>query len=614
MPIEPISLPEFNRTFNWAMCRNTLCEHFGIPYTGPVPKLGGKAADDNCYRLDSDGRMRCKYCGLSFNLKSNAAVRPIARHFLSLSLPFAECPDDTCENHGYNVYEHYIQKDSPHRARRRYGREGEYRTRCVRCQTRFTLGNALGLSDDKDVSDSIKFILKEVLKQQSVTNILEDEDEAFGVGTYYNRLETAAAFLRDYQSWRNARLLDPRLEVDRRTPVRVYTDTMQVSMKRLGVGPRHQFLNITVSVLALGRRGFILAAHPGFFPVPDGHELKRSTLFKERKPGKREHEKAWDSLWHPGQIDVATINDPTVSVPDISRGGYFVRSPYAEAAHFLVLQKMLGRFDKVYYYMDAARDLYPAALCVLAAPIRTGNVEVALFQHDKKPRGKGLVAGNISNPSDTEKKTLLINAQKAMERRFKKEVKPKKGELPLSPDADKKRRAQFFKLAVKGGFSKKGGQAWLTFPPDGGAYHDCRSLWLTQTPEKTFEDVGLDLLFHATLQPVDTLMNSMRRRVRGLTRPESRAKPGPSYLGSYSRVNTVLSELWIYLLHRNYRLRKRRKNRKVNRQIPAEMLGLMTDKEAARVMRSPFPDQFHKIARTFRLGLRQAARMTKWRL
>ena len=27
----PVYLPEFNRSFNWAMCRNALCEHFGLP-------------------------------------------------------------------------------------------------------------------------------------------------------------------------------------------------------------------------------------------------------------------------------------------------------------------------------------------------------------------------------------------------------------------------------------------------------------------------------------------------------------------------------------------------------------------------------------------------------
>lgn len=609
--IESANLSEFARSFNWAMCRNTLCEHFGIPYTGPVPEQGGKAGHDNRYRLDSDGRMRCKYCGLSFNLKSNAAVRTIARYYLSLSLPFATCPDVTCENHGYNVFEHYVERDSPHRAKRRYGREGEYRTRCVRCRTRFLLGNALDLNDALDVTRSMKTILKEVMKQQSITNILEDEDYDLSVSAYYGRLEKVAVYLREYHAWRTARLLDPRLDIDRRSPVRIYTDTMQVSLKRLGVGPRHKFLDIIMSVLALERRGFILAAHPCFLPVADDAGdtgSMFSTLINARQPGARAFEDDWDFLSHPGKITADEINDPTTPLPDVSRGGYFTSSPYAEAAHFLVVQKMLSRFDQVYYYMDAARDLYPAALCVLAEPVRAGKAEIALFQHEKKKRREGLVASAISNPDDSEKVALLLKEDKAMERRFKKKVKPKKGELPLSQDGDRKRRASFFKLAVKGGNSESGCWAWLNYPPEGRAYKNCRSLWLTRMPHKRFEDTGGLLLFHANLQPVDTLMSSMRRRIRAVARPEERAEPGPSYLRSYFRIDTVMSEVWIYLLRRNYRLRRRTKQKR----IPAEQLGLMTDKEAARVLSRPIPDAFLHIVKTFRLGLSEAARMTKW--
>ena len=608
--IAPIHLPEFGRSFNWAMCRNTLCDHFGVPYTGIVPPPGGKPPKNDYYRVDSEGSMRCKYCGLSFDLKSNAAVRPIARYFLSLSLPFATCPNAACENHGYNVYEHYIDMDSPRRASRRYGREGDYRTRCLRCKKRFLLGSALDLSEARAVNRSMKIILKEVMKQQSVTNILEDDDSKFGVNAYYKRLEKTGVYLREYHAWRNARLLDPRLDVDRRTPVRVYTDTLQVSLKRLGVGPRHQFLDIIVSVLALERSGFILAAHPGFLPVPYGEEPTVSTLVNARSSETPDHEDDWDSLWHPGRIPRQTINAPDVALPDAGRGGYFTRSPYAEAAHFLVLQKMLSRFDRVYYYMDAARDLYPAALCVLAEPVRAGKAEIALFQHDKKPKPEGLVAANIGNPTDSEKMTLLRTQEKAMQRRFKTKVKPKEGELPLSPDGDRKRRAKFFRLAVKGGYSNQGGWAWLNYPPDGQAYRDCRSLWLTRMPRKTFEDTGRPLLFHATLQPVDTLMNSMRKRVRAVSRPEERAQPGPSYQGSYFRIDTVLAELWIYLLRQNYRTRRRRQQQR----IPAEQLGLITDKEATRAKGRSVPENFLHIVRTFRLGLPEAARMTKWRM
>ena len=36
-----------NRSFNWAMCRNALCEHFGLPYTGPAEGRPAHRSPDN---------------------------------------------------------------------------------------------------------------------------------------------------------------------------------------------------------------------------------------------------------------------------------------------------------------------------------------------------------------------------------------------------------------------------------------------------------------------------------------------------------------------------------------------------------------------------------------
>ena len=605
MSIESIKLPEFGLTFSWAMCRNVMCDHFGIPYTGEFPTGVIRATTDDYYRLEQNGRLRCKYCGLSFEIKSNKAVRPIARYFLSLSLPFADCPDTTCTNHGYNVFEHYIEGDSPYRSQRRYSKAaGDYRVTCIECQERFSIGEPLRLRGKQDLSKTLKYIIQEVLKQGTITNTLE-WDEKLSVSAYYRALQQVATRLRDYQSWRNARLLDPGVNVDRQTPARVYTDVIQVTMRRLGEGPRHQFLNIIVSVLALEKSGFILAAHPAF--LPKEHAPENSNLINSTQPGEPGLTDDWDCLWHHGQIDPATIDDDEVSLPDIGRGGFFIRSPYVEAAHFLVVQKMLSRFDKVYYYMDAARDLYPAALCALARSVRTGQVEIALFQHDKKPRTQGVVAHDIKRYTDTGKENLLVMAFDAMEARFDEEAVPKH-ELPLTSENDNKLRAGLFRRAFKGGYSKTGRWAWLTYPPDSGNYHNCCSLWLTRSPEKSFEVDGVPLLLHATLQPVDSIMNSMRSRVRALSRASSRARPGRSFQGSYTKVDAVLGELWVYLMQRNHRLRKRTKQKK----IPAHALGLMTEKQAVKTTQSRPAEHLSKIVMDFRLGLPQAGRMSRW--
>ena len=106
MRIESADVPEFGTSVNWGMCRNPMCESFGIPFEGEIPD-GHKQASDERYHLRivigsrdrRGGVIQGRYCGQSAQLHSNRAVRPIVRYFLSLSLPFADCPNPDCGIH-----------------------------------------------------------------------------------------------------------------------------------------------------------------------------------------------------------------------------------------------------------------------------------------------------------------------------------------------------------------------------------------------------------------------------------------------------------------------------------------------------------------------------------
>ena len=688
MKTAPLYMPEFDRTFSWAMCRNTMCANFGIPYAGALSGSGKPAEHDDHYRLDEKNRLHCKYCKQSFELKSNIAVRPIARYYLSLSLPFATCPDDTCENHGYNVFEHYFVQTSPYRSKRRYRRgDGDHNTTCTLCKRQFAIGEPLRIGTeltsydekrlDKKIEEHFEAIIEEKFKEYLMEYLKENPEEALKVNfkkklkenvrenfkekvkldidkekelrkirlrkqetvktlsvivqgviqqrkvidslspqislkhpisssSYYARLKQVGTRLRDYHSWRNARLLSPRNGIKRNTPMRVYTDVLQVSLQRLGVGRRYQFLNIIVSVLELEKSTFTLAAHPYFYPETEKDTPSEEDLIDSDQFGFHDD---WDCLNHPGKSLLDEDMDDT-DLPDIGRGGYFICSPYAEAAHFMVVDKMLRRFNKVYYYMDAARDLYPAALCALAEPVRSGRVEIALFQHEKVSREEGIVAPDAKLYTADEKAALLDTAFRDMEARFDSNASPKKGELLLTTKQDNRVRAGLYKGAVKGGRSKKGGWAWLHYPPDDSHYYDCLTLWLTRMPDKTFGEHGKPLLHHATLKPVDSIMNSMRDRVRAMSRPDERAKPGRSYKASSVSISPTLGEMWVYLLARNYR------RRSIHKPIPAHKLGLMTEAEEGNLKKnfrtSPIENDFAEIALDFRLGLNEAGKMSHW--
>ena len=168
-----------------------MCENFGLHYTGKLPDKNNPEAQDDHYRLEMNGTMHCKRCEASFDLKSNEAVRPVARHFLSLSLPFADCtnqvPDNAdacidpynvklviCANHGCNVFEHFFDHGLDKRIRSRYRRAGDdHRVSCAACRHTLWLGEPLRLTVDRGLKKRIKRILEETMTHSPPSAILK---------------------------------------------------------------------------------------------------------------------------------------------------------------------------------------------------------------------------------------------------------------------------------------------------------------------------------------------------------------------------------------------------------------------------------------------------------
>ena len=593
-PLAPVELPEFGTAVSWAMCRNPRCEHFCLPYAGPAPADGAGAVQDARYRITPrDGRLRCKGCGQSFTLKSNRAIRALARHFLSLSLPFADCPVTACENHGRNVFEHFFER--PDVRVSRYRRFGRHRMACRSCGSIFHLGEPLALSRSADVRESLGAIIDGVRTTRGVADTIE----ATGMtsSAYYGRLRRAAARLRDYHAWRNARLLHR--DVARGTgPVRVYTDTLHVPLRRLGDAERSQDLEVLISVVELERSWFILAAHAGFLPkalCPDD----RTLIGDMHTPAWRA---AWDSVRHPYRLDLAAgVAEIRQGLPNIGRDGWFTTPFHTELAHFLVVRKMLARFRAVHHVMDGSVPLYAAALTAMAADIRDRRVELVLFQYDKEKTAAGKAARPAGGSPRREGalKASLDRAWAEMETRFGRRIAADQPEL-LDEAGGRRQAARLFKRALGGAYSQPGGWAWLTFPPEGGHYRKPRVLWLTWMPGKRYEDTGRELLWGSSLYPVDSAANFLRQRVRSFQRPDARALPGRGYLRNYLEPRVAQAELWIALLWRNFG----RRVRTTTPVPPAEPMGLARPGQA-------FPDLLHE-AWTFRLDATCASRMSRW--
>ena len=563
MRIETEHLPEFGVEINWAMCRNAMCPNFGIPFEGEIPKGRKWTSDDRCQiRVVPDahghpvGEIQCRYCGQPSPLASNRAIRPIARYFLSLSLPFADCPNTECQNHGVNLFETW-EEDAKVRP---YRRTGEQSARCNRCGTEtgssIVLGTARRAADRPETRQRWRGILDALQGARSIA----DAAEYLGISTttYRRHFARIGARLGDYLAFRNARLLHPDTPNGER-PISLYTGVMKVGPQRnrwlRPSGP----LPVIVTVASVGGTAYVLAAHPCFLPrafCPEALTLEADG----RRP---QFEAEWASLRHPfdGDSELSPFERLFVEPnPD----GYLIRSPYAALAHFLVVQKMLSRFGVIHHYLDAADESFPAALVAYRDRILAGRpdddpdtvphsvgsagiAEVVLLSHDRRVRRPK--AGTSGRPPAPP--IAPDEAWRAAEKRFDEQPIPEDFENP-GPDWEDVWHvwAVLFGRAVRGAYSKTGHWAWLHYPRESRAYGKPRTLWLTRTRYKTFARHALALIANATLQPVDTIFNAIRARVRSARRPiggttgTRRAGVRPSVLLGRTRGLSAPLQLW----------------------------------------------------------------------
>ena len=555
-----------------------MCPHFGLL------EEDGESALCLLKRKSKDAEPRsfCRACGLSTSLFAEASVRPAARHFLPQSLPFAACPSPDCQNRAVNVFEHWGAA---------YRGESAHKARCLKCGARFALG--VPTPPSSGMRRETRMICREAALTRSVTDTLESMDGRLSAGAYYRRLRRGGEAMRDHHAYRNARLLR-RGFAEWGGPLRLFTDVMQASLRRGGAHARFQNMNVVVTVIRLEGTFFVLAAHPCFVGSAFVESDARRLLDDEKAPVR---ERRWHWTAHRHRLEPPRKGRPLRErIPDVSRDGLFIPSPYGETAHFLVVRKLVRRFPLVHLTMDASKPLWQSALTAFAGPIRENRVEVALFQHEKDDSGRGGKARASAYKGDAE---TLAGEFAAMDAAFELRLRDLASRGRVHPN----QRARAFREAFKGGYSKDGGWAWLKFPQGHPAYRNCRTLWLTRRPGQRLED-SRGLLLHSPLGAVDSAIASMRRRVRSLGRPAFRAKPGRSYAESYMDPAAAIHELWVYLLLRNYSLRQVT----AQRAAPAKALGLLrphaADKRRGKVI---------DAAVGFRLGAEHAERMTRWR-
>ena len=606
------------------------------------------------YRHGKISAITCRYCTAEIQLHSANAIRRIARHFLSESLPFAECPEPDCENHGRNVFENFAPNQNSARKTEPY-HLNEGRLRCYRrrksgkrCRKSIPLGAPPPKRKDTPEERCRVFLRLLLIRLGLSVTVANGVDVS--ASSFYQAIDTFGSIFRDYHAYRNAFFLKPDHFRPQDNTAVVHTDVLQVSLKRLGVGPaRNQRLDVIVSVLRLEKSWFILAAHPFYLPkkkCPSLLELeadvegnvrlvrefaglhtmvddaplvhvkkpKRKSKAKDAASGDSEDGGDADSKTEPRRREISP------RVPDGGHFGYMMHSPYAPAAHFLVVNRMLRRFRRVFFFMDAAQDLSLAAMVAMRKDIASNRVQIALMMHAKsgaKKRGapkRGIGMDRVKllplAYADMEKRAREIldsppkkedEEDDAKKRRKPPTPQQKLAAMPRGDLSDDRAQAILWSRTHVGAGSKEGGFAWLAFPGDGKQYKNCRTLWLTQGPGQTLKD-GTDLLIPVTLQSVDSACQTLRRRINTFKRPVKVAV-GVSYTDSPFRVEAAIGELRTLLLQINYA--RRVGERWSKRNIPAEVLVGITGEDSTAV-------DMEAVLWEFSLNLGHAREISEW--
>ena len=559
--------------------------------------------------------IECEWCGQKVRLNAAQSIRPLARHFLSESLPFADCPHETCDQHGRNAFETLPRSGVRGGA---YWQATAHDLRCTVCladcpdedcpngpplarrcpkgkacpNKPFPLGIALGLSERPKVRRSIDAIIHSVGEGRTVTDA---RASGIPVGSYYRRLQRLSARLGDYHAYRNAFLLKPGFCDQENRTAQVYTDVLQVSLNKLGETGRSQLLDVICSVVRLDRTFFVLAAHPYFLPdakCPTLDDLVIDTL----NPTLERHWHGVHSIMDPEPFLVE--GKPNPALTDAGQPGMFMRSPYAEVAHFLVVQKMLSRFKRIHLHMDAAPDLYQSALVAMRGGIRAGRIDIAMFQFSKDQEDKkAAMEGARKRAKGDELERAFETVESDFEKRLAEQAKTPLGELGAGDD--ERLRAGLWVDPPRGANSTRGKWAWLDYPPDSLQYPRSRTLWVTRRQSDDLAR-GRDLLSASTLQPVDSAFASMRQRIASAQRPITVAR-GRGFKNSYYRADVVCAEFRIYLLRRNYCLRP---GGPKDARVPAKVMGLADRPLLAK--------RLGGIASDFRLGVDEARQISAW--
>ena len=560
------AIPLAHQSIQANFCKTPGCNNFGVPpRTGLIQTGRGNKASDG-YNVVSAGSLdlSCKRCGKFSTIKSNKAIAEELQRQGDLiwQPPRMRCPNDACTSHSMN--------DATFR---KFGstRSGSPRFQCSACKSTFSIGKST-LRQRQPHKNTQVF---ELLVNKSPMNRML-ELTGLSVSSLYGKINFIYEQCRLFAADRERQLAAMKFE-------RLYlcTDRQDYLVNWPDKAIR-KTIQLTAIATADLDSGYIFGLTPNYDPSITQNDLEAlwAASDDQSKPlAMRETARLWTRADYDASTVKSTQPSPEAQEPaeDMSEGqqlpksGCQVHADYLMYGHYWLLRHQLQGAGKIRFFLDGEAGLLAACMCAFVDRVNARTADIAVVCIEKE---------------------LTVDARNAALAKARKWFRAERARFPALSERQARSAIMTEIIAAARSNAPDGclKNSWIRSPFPDLAEPNKRIRFVTDLGD--YDDAhAANILLKATLWPIDSVFNHLRRRLSHCERPVNSARRANRRWHIYApydpeMVNKVLT---IFRVWHNYVWIGKKSN-----ETAAERLGLAQGKIKIQDILSFAEFQTHK--------------------
>jgi transposase-like protein len=522
---------------NW--CKTPRCQNFGVPPNDYAISGGRGRVSPDGYKVRGfePTDLLCHYCLKSSRIKSNLAIaEEYDRQSASLwAAPILSCPNPSCAHDK-------PKSDSGSTGFRRYGatRSGSVRWQCKLCKTTFAVGKPTRRHRKPHLNiTAFELIVNKV----SISRM----SEILGVSctSVYGKIDFLYRQCLAFSASRERELCTMAFD-------RLYLSTdRQDYIVNWGDRRNRKTVQLTTIGTADRRSGYVFGLTPNFDAAIDPTELERDWQASGdylKAPAMRRFARLWTLDDYRASTEKATKAGGKEDIParddldapellsdgqQLPRSGAQVHAEYVMHGHYWLLRSLFPKVDKLRFFIDRDAGLLHACMGAFGGRVKERTADIVVVDYLKRI-------------TVDERKKKQMEAQAWFESQ----------RLRFPELTDKEARTAIFAEEIRATRKLYGNdisEVWINCKFPDIAEPGKRFKFITDLADYDDSHVA-NLLLLATLWPIDTVFNRIRRRIAAFERPVTSASRAWRLWHLYAPYDPAMVEklLTIYRTWHNY--------------------------------------------------------------